>query len=117
MYIAGVLKNKKCHLYAINGVEDHIHIVTHLHPAVALSDLVKDIKLSTTVLIKQNNLFPNFAGWQEGFGAFTYAPDQKHRVIAYVQNQEEHHRRKSFLEEYRELLNEFEVGYNEKYLP
>lgn len=61
-YIWGLLENKNCHLYRVNGVEDHIHIVTHLHPTIALSDLIKDIKLSTTDLIKNENLFPLFDG-------------------------------------------------------
>jgi putative transposase len=64
-YVSGILNNKKCHLYQINGVEDHIHIVTHLHPSIALSDLVKDIKLATTKFIKERNLFINFNGWQD----------------------------------------------------
>jgi REP element-mobilizing transposase RayT len=61
-YIAGILQNKKCHLYQINGVEDHIHILTHLHPSIALADMVKDIKLATTKFIKEKNLFANFNG-------------------------------------------------------
>lgn len=117
MYIAGVLQKKKCHVYAVNGVEDHVHIVCSLHPTVALSDLVKDIKLSTTVLIKEKLLFQNFPGWQDGFGAFTYAREQKERVINYVLNQEEHHRKKTFIEEYKEALTEAGVEFDEKYLP
>jgi len=61
-YVAGILENKKCHLYQLNGVEDHIHILTHLHPSVALSDLVKDIKLASTKFIKEKGLFPQFSG-------------------------------------------------------
>ncbi|MBK9014557.1 MAG: transposase, partial [Saprospiraceae bacterium] len=67
-YIWGILKNKKCHLYRINGVEDHIHIVTSLHPSVALADLVKDIKLASNDHIKETGLFPDFGGWQDGYG-------------------------------------------------
>ncbi|HWY12309.1 MAG TPA: IS200/IS605 family transposase [Bacteroidia bacterium] len=115
-YISGVLENKKCHLYRIGGVEDHIHILTHLHPSISLSDLVKDIKLSSTDFIKSNKLFPNFNGWQEGYGAFTYSIKQKDVLIEYVKNQEEHHRITSFKEEYLELLQENGVEYNEKYL-
>ncbi len=115
-YISGVLENKKCHLYRIGGVEDHIHIVTHLHPSISLSDLVKDIKLSSTDYIKSNRLFVNFNGWQEGYGAFTYSIKQKDVLIEYVKNQEEHHRIKNFREEYIELLKENGVEYNEKYV-
>ena len=115
-YISGVLENKKCHLYRIGGIEDHIHIVTHLHPTISLSDLVKDIKLSSSEFIKSNKLFANFKGWQEGYGAFTYSIKQKDVLIEYVKNQEEHHRVKTFREEYLELLKEHGVEYNEKYI-
>jgi putative transposase len=115
-YISGILENKKCHLYQINGVEDHLHILTHLHPSVSLAALVKDIKLATTEFIKERNLFPHFKGWQEGYGAFTYSKDRKQILINYIQNQEKHHQRKTFLEEYRELLHEHEVEFDERYL-
>jgi len=117
MYISGLLRNKKCHLYIINGVEDHIHIVTHLHPSVALSDLMKDIKLSTTQLIKEKNLFPGFAGWMDGFGAFTYSWRHKENVIKYVANQEAHHSKESLQEEYYRLLKEHEISYDERFVP
>ena len=115
-YIWGLLKNKKCHLYRINGVEDHLHIVTHLHPTVALSTLVKDIKVSSSLYIKDQNLFEKFTSWQEGYGAFTYSIKEKDRLIEYVKNQEAHHRTKTFKEEYIELLNEHKIEFDEKYL-
>lgn len=115
-YIWGILKNKNCHLYQIGGVEDHLHIITHLHPAIALSRLIKDIKLASTSFIKEKNLFKDFNGWQDGYGAFTYSIDAKDNLISYVRNQEEHHRQKSFLDEYRELLSENKIEFDEKYL-
>lgn len=115
-YITGLIKNKNCHLYIINGVEDHIHIVTHLHPTVSLSSLVKDIKLASSIYIKENNLFKDFINWQEGYGAFTYSIKEKDRLIEYVKNQEEHHRKKSFKEEYVKLLGEHGIEFDEKYL-
>jgi len=115
-YITGLLKKKSCHLYRINGVEDHLHIITHLHPSVALADLVKDIKLSTTTLIKDKQIFSDFGGWQDGYGAFTYSIDAKDNLIEYVKNQEEHHRIKTFVEEYKELLKEHKIEFDEKYL-
>ncbi|HRP61272.1 MAG TPA: IS200/IS605 family transposase, partial [Vicingus sp.] len=69
-YIWGILKNKKCHLYQIGGIEDHVHIIIHLHPSVSLANLVKDIKLASSEFIKTNKLFKNFNGWQSGYGAF-----------------------------------------------
>ena len=97
-YLTGVFKNKNCHLYRINGVGDHIHNVTHINPNIAILALVKDIKMSSTDLIKRKKLFPNFNGWQEGFGAFSYAFFDKDRIIEYLKNQEAHHGvfRKSF---------------------
>ncbi len=115
-YISGILKNKKCHLYQISGVSDHLHIVTHLHPSIALSNLIKDIKLASTDFIKIQNLFPKFNGWQDGYGAFTYSIDAKENLINYVKNQEEHHKKKTFMEEYKELLVEHKIEYDEKYL-
>lgn len=115
-YITGLIKNKNCHLYIINGVENHIHIVTHLHPTVSLSSLVKDIKLASSIYIKENNLFKDFINWQEGYGAFTYSIKEKDRLIEYVKNQEEHHRKKSFREEYVKLLGEHGIEFDEKYL-
>lgn len=70
-YISGILKNKKCHLYRIGGVADHLHIITHLHPSIALADLVKDCKLASSEHIKSRKLFTAFNGWQDGYGAFT----------------------------------------------
>ena len=114
--IWGILKNKKCHLYRINGVEDHIHIVTHIHPTVAISNLVKDIKLGSTSFIKEKKIFPDFGGWQEGFAAFTYHISAKDNLIEYVKNQEEHHATKSFLDELIEFFKEHGIDYDEKYL-
>lgn len=115
-YISGILRNKNCILYQINGVENHMHILTHLHPAVALSDLIKDIKLASSKFIKEEKLFPQFDGWQVGYSAFTYSQDRKEVLINYIKNQEEHHKKKSFREEYVELLKEHGVEYDEKYL-
>lgn len=115
-YITGVIQNKKCHLYRIGGVEDHIHILTHLHPTISLSDLVKDIKMSSSDYIKRNRLFKNFNGWSEGYGAFTYNIKQKDILIEYIKNQEEHHKVHSFKEEYLDLLKEHGITFEEKYV-
>ena len=115
-YISGILENNNCHLYQIGGVADHLHIVTHLHPTVALSDLIKDIKLASSKYIKSNNLFPKFHSWQNGYGAFTYSIEAKKNLINYVLNQEEHHRKETFINEYKELLQKHKIEFNEKYL-
>jgi len=115
-YIAGILEKKKCHLYRINGIEDHLHIITHIHPTVAISNLIKDIKLSSSLWIKENRIFEHFNGWQEGYGAFTYSIKDKDNLIEYVKNQKEHHKRKTFREEYNELLIEHGIEFDEKFL-
>lgn len=115
-FITGILKNKQCHLYRIGGVEDHIHIITHLHPSVSLAELIKDIKLASIAYIKSEHIFPNFRGWQNGYGAFTYDLSAKENLIAYVKNQKEHHKKIDYRDEYRHLLLEHGIKFDEKYL-
>jgi len=115
-YIWGILKNHQCHLYRIGGVSDHIHIVTHLHPSVSLASIVKDIKIASSIFIKENHIFPMFTGWQDGYGGFTYSINEKDRLIDYVKNQEQHHKIKSFKEEFIDLLNEQGIVFDERYL-
>ena len=115
-FIWGILKNKNCVLYQINGVEDHVHIATHLHPTIALSSLVKDIKVASSQWIKQNQIFPNFTAWQEGYGGFTYSIKEKGVLVNYVKNQKEHHRREDFSKEYKRFLMEHEIPFDEKFL-
>lgn len=115
-YIWGTLKNKKCHLYRINGVKDHMHIVTHVHPTQSISGLVKDIKISSSNFIKSKNLFLGFEGWQAGYGAFTYKVDAIDYLIEYVKNQEVHHKKVSYQEELIALLKEHKIEFDERYL-
>ncbi|HPN32403.1 MAG TPA: IS200/IS605 family transposase [bacterium] len=115
-YIFGVLKNKGCYGFCIGGVEDHIHLLSDLKTDVSLSELIKDIKISTSSFIKENNLFENFDGWQDGYAAFTYSINEKENVINYIKNQEEHHKTKSFKDELIDFLKKFEIKYDEKYL-
>jgi putative transposase len=114
-YITGILQNKKCHLYRINCVYDHLHIVTHLHPSLSLASLIKDIKLASSEHIKKNKLFPLFNGWQDGYGAFTYSFRDKDKLIEYVKNQEIHHQGNSSRGEFIELLDEHGIEFDEKY--
>jgi REP element-mobilizing transposase RayT len=115
-YIWGILQNKKCHLYRVNGVEDHLHIITHIHPGISVANLIKDIKIASSIFIKKEQLFYGFPGWQKGYGAFTYSYGAKNRLIEYVKNQEEHHKTVTFREEYIALLKEHGVEFDEKYL-
>ena len=115
-YIGGILRNKDCFLYQINGIEDHIHIFTHIHPSIAVADIVKDIKQATNKYIKKSEIFPDFTDWQKGYGAFTYSIREKQKLINYVKNQEEQHKSISFINEYKQLLIENEIEFDEKYL-
>ena len=115
-YIWGLLNNKKCYLYRIGGVEDHIHIIVDVHPSNSISDLIKDIKLASSDFIKSNHLFPKFNGWQTGYAYFTYSNEARTNLIEYVKNQESHHHKKSFKEELIELLQEHGVEFDENYL-
>jgi putative transposase len=115
-YIWGIVKNHDCHLFRLNGVEDHIHILTAIHSTVALADLVKAIKTGSAKWIKENNVFAHFSHWQEGYGAFTHSIREKNALMEYIKNQEEHHQRMDFLEEYRKLLRDAGIEFDEKYL-
>ena len=115
-YIWGILENKKCHLYRINGVEDHLHILVGLRSYMNVSDFVKEIKTSTNIWTKERNIFPKFDGWQIGYGAFTVSEYEKNGLIEYIKNQEEHHKTVTFEEEYRKLLKEHGIEFEEKYL-
>lgn len=115
-YTWGILKNKECHLYRIGGVEDHLHILTSLHPTVCLAELVKEIKTSTNKWIKENKVFPKFTHWQDGYSAFTVSHSGKDDVIEYIKGQEQHHRKLSFRDELRGLLEKHGIQFDEKYL-
>ncbi len=115
-YVWGIVKNNNCQLYRINGVADHIHIFSDLHPSISLADYIKDIKVASSVWMKKNGLFPDFEGWQDGYGAFTCSTKEKDRIINYIKNQKEHHRKETFYDEFKRLLIENDVEFDEKYL-
>ena len=115
-YIWGIMKNKNCKLFRINGIEDHIHIVCDLHPSVALADLVKDIKVASWKWIKEKNIYPEFSYWSESYGAFTLSIREKDTIIKYVMNKQEHHKKESFREEFIRFLKENGIAFDEKYL-
>ena len=115
-YIWGIINNHKCKLYRINSMPDHIHIFSDLHPSVSLSDFVKAIKVASSLWMKESGKFPGFTNWQEGYGAFTYSQKEKDRVIDYIKNQKQHHAKQNFFDEYKQLLQEFEIEFDEKYL-
>ena len=116
-YIGGIIKNKNCHLYRINGIEDHLHILTDIHPSIALADFIRDLKVSTSMWMKNCGFFPSFEGWSEKYGAFTCSYLDAGKIIEYIKNQQEHHKEVTFLGEYRRLLIESGISIEEKYFP
>jgi putative transposase len=116
-FIWGVLRERKCHLYRIGGVADHIHILTSLHPTVALSDLVKEIKTSSSSWIKGQGKFPLFDFWQEGYGAFTVDANARPGLIEYIRGQEAHHRKLGFAEELERMVVEMGLEWKPDFLP
>lgn len=115
-YTTGIITNKGQKLLAINGMPDHIHILISMKPSCCLSDLVREIKKSTNEFIKEKKFTRLNFQWQEGYGAFSYSHSALDNVIAYIGNQKEHHKKKSFKEEYIEFLNKFKIEYKDEYL-
>jgi putative transposase len=113
-YICGIAKNKKCKILSVNGVEDHIHIFTDLHPTVALSDYVRDIKSYSSKWMKESGKFPDFEAWQVGYSGFTYSIHEKQKIINYVRKQKEHHKKESSLDELKRLFKENGIDFNEQ---
>ena len=115
-YIAGIIKGKEQKSIIINGMPDHIHAFIGLKPVISISDLVRDIKNNSSKWINENKLINGKFQWQEGYGAFSYSHSQIENVYNYILNQEDHHKIKTFREEYVEFLKKFEIEHNEKYL-
>jgi putative transposase len=115
-YISGIVTNQAQKLIAINGVEDHLHTLIGLKPRLALADLVQDIKVDSSKFINDKKLVHGRFSWQEGYGAFSYGHSQLDAVIRYIQNQEKHHQRRAFKDEYLTLLRKFDIAFEEKYV-
>ena len=115
-YMAGIIRNKGQKPIIVNGVANHVHMFVGLQPAMAVSDLVRDVKNNTTNFINDRKLIRGKFSWQEGYGAFSYAHSQIETVYNYILRQEEHHKQKTFKEEYSDFLKKFNVEFNEKYL-
>jgi REP element-mobilizing transposase RayT len=116
-YIIGYIKNKQGFLYRINGMEEHIHILCDLHPSLALADFMRDLKSASSGWIKGTNKFIDFNGWADGYAAFTYSWKDKDMIVNYIKNQQEHHKKKTFEDELKNLLEEFGIKYDKKYFP
>jgi putative transposase len=115
-YLGGIARENKVVPLLIGGMDDHVHMLLGIPPTLCLSEAVKQVKGGSSGWIKQN--FPGCRGfsWQDGYGAFTVSKSQDEAVNEYIRNQQEHHRVKSFQEEYRELLRRHEIKFDERYL-
>ena len=112
-YIWSIIKSRKCQLYRINGTGNHIHMLIELSPTMALSDLVRDIKQGSSKWAKQQVYFPQFNGWGKEYGAFSVGQREKDVVVKYIINQREHHKSRPFEDEYRAIIEECGLEWND----
>ncbi|MBC7828859.1 MAG: IS200/IS605 family transposase [Chitinophagaceae bacterium] len=115
-YITGIVQNNDHKLLTINGMPDHLHVLIGMRPLQSVSDLMQNIKRDSSAWINNNKFTNGKFSWQEGYGAFSYSKSHLPDVIKYIENQEFHHKKKTFIEEYKELLEKFEISYDEKYI-
>jgi REP element-mobilizing transposase RayT len=115
-YISGIIKGKNQKPIIVNGVSDHVHVLVGLKPAMPIPDLIRDIKNNSSNFINENRWVEGKFSWQEGYGVFSYSHSQIDSVYQYIANQEAHHRKKTFKDEYIDFLKKFEIDYEEKYL-
>lgn len=115
-YMTGIVHNNNHKLLAINGMSDHIHMLIGLRPSQSVSDLMQDIKGSSSKWINDKGFIKGRFSWQEGYGAFSYSKSELSRVLAYIENQEIHHAKKDFNTEFIQLLQVHEIEFDEKYV-
>lgn len=115
-YISGIITNKDQKSIIVNGMPDHVHILIGLKPSMPISDLVRDVKNNSSNFINKKGFVKGKFSWQEGFGAFSYSHSQLEQVYNYVMNQELHHHKRTFKEEYEDFLQKFAIDYNPQYL-
>lgn len=115
-YITGIIQNSGHKLIIINGTPDHVHILIGMRPEQSISNLMQDVKSSSSKWINEQKFTKEKFAWQEGYGAFSHSRSQLPRLIRYIENQEEHHRKKTFQQEYLEILEELKVPYDLKYV-
>lgn len=115
-YISGILRNINQFPLAVNGHKDHVHVFFELKPTDSVSNVLQIVKTNSSKWINDSKFLKGKFNWQNGYGAFSYSKSQRNDVIQYIINQEEHHKKQSFKTEYLELLNKFEIEYNDEYL-
>ena len=115
-YFAGIIQNTKHKLICINGMPDHVHIFVGFHTTQSIADFMQDIKAGSSKWINENHLTKLKFEWQSGYGGFSYSKSQVLDVIKYIENQKEHHKKISFLDEYKSYLEQYGIEYDEKYI-
>lgn len=115
-YICGIISNKKCKPIAIFCNPDHTHVFLGLHPGISVSDITRDIKASSSKFINDKKMIQGKFAWQDGFGSFTYSRSQIDDVSKYILNQPEHHKHRSFKDEYLIILQKNDIQYDDRYL-
>ena len=115
-YITGIIQKNNHKLLAINGMPDHIHIMLGLRPSQSISDLLQDIKGSSSKWINEKHFVPGKFSWQSGFGAFSYGRKDIQKILQYINEQKFHHKKRSFINEYMDILNEFGIKYDDRYI-
>jgi putative transposase len=113
-YLWGIVKNKNSKLYRVNGVEDHLHLLVSIHPTLALSDFVRDLKVESSKMLKRTVGFEQFTAWSEGYAALSCSMRDKDMIINYIKNQREHHKKVSFRDEYVAMLEEMGMVLDER---
>ena len=115
-YITGLVQNRKAKMLAVHCMPDHAHLFVGVKPAIFLPDFIKEIKVASNLFINEKHWVRKPFNWQEGYGVFSYSHSHIDRVVKYVLNQETHHRKSNFRNEYIGLLNKFEIPFEEKYV-
>ncbi len=115
-YTTGLVQNRKAKMLAVHCMPDHMHLFVGFKPSVLISDFIQEIKVETNEFINKKNWIDKHFSWQEGYGVFSYSQSHIDRVIKYIMNQEAHHQKKDFLHEYLQLLDKFEIPFEDKYL-
>ena len=115
-YMNGIIEQHGHKPFTINGISDHVHVLVSMNPNQAPSDLMYEVKRSTSIWINENRFVPGKFSWQEGFGAFSYGKSQIPSIARYIENQQQHHKKRTFYEEYLAFLKIFEIEYDERYV-
>lgn len=115
-YITGLVRNRNAKMLAVHCMPDHVHLFVGFKPSISISDFIKEVKVEAIEFINSKGWVKGKFSWQEGYGVFSYSHSHIDNVVQYILNQETHHQKTNFQQEYIELLKRFEIAYDEKYL-